>query len=603
MADSVITRDQVREEDTWRLSDLFASDAAWEAALSAAAGQAQELSGMQGTIDRAERLFRALALSDAMHEQILRVYAFAKMHRDEDNGNSKYQGMTDRAARAMTDCAAAEAYLVPEITALGADTVAQWSKSCTELAVYAHFFENLFRERAHTLSAAEETLLARAAELGDAAGDVFEMWNDADLRFDTVTDEAGNAVALTHGRYGTLMQSHDRRVREQAFHAMYRPYRAWENTLAAMQAANVKKTCFFAAARHYESALHMALSADNIAPEVYHNLIDCMHEGIPALCDYLALRREMLGLSELHLYDLQVPLISIEEKKYTYEQAQKLVLAAVAPLGEEYCADMRRAFSERWVDVYENRGKTSGAYSWGSNDVHPYVLLNFQGTIGDVFTLAHEMGHAMHSYYTNCTQPPVYKNYKIFVAEVASTVNENLLMEYLLAHTDDARLRAFLIGHRLEEFRTTVYRQTMFAEFERETHAAFERGEALTAEYFNALYFGLNEKYMGGGAVIDPDIAWEWARIPHFYSDFYVYQYATGYSAAIALARGILRGGDAPARYRAFLKSGDSKYPLELLADAGVDLRTRAPICAALDCFRADLSAFRAMSANQMEKF
>ena len=599
MSQKILSREEIEEKDTWKLSDLFETDDAWEEALKTLPKMAGKLSAMQGKLTSAASLYDALEMHDALSDSVLRVFAYAKMHRDEDNGNGKFQGMTDRATRIMTECAAAASFLVPEITSIGEDTVTEWIGREKNLTSYAHYFHNIFRESKHILSAAEEKILTRTAELGEAAGEVFEMWNHADLTFDSVKNEKGEEVPLTHGRYASLMQSRDRRVREDAFHAMYRAYRTWENTLSAMMSANVKKTCFFASVRNYGSALEMALSEDNIAPEVYHNLIDCMHEGIPALCDYLNLRREQLGLEELHLYDLQVPLVSLEEKKYTYEQAQEIVLQAVAPLGEQYVSDMKQAFSERWVDVYENRGKTSGAYSWGSNDVHPFVLLNFQGTIGDVFTLAHEMGHAMHSFYTNQTQPSVYKSYKIFVAEVASTVNENLLMEHLLRTSEDEKLRAYLIGHRLEEFRTTVYRQTMFAEFERETHAAFERGESLTAEFLCDLYYKLNKTYMGDGAVIDRDIAWEWARIPHFYSDFYVYQYATGYSAAVALAKGILNSKDSAARYREFLKSGDSKYPLELLADAGVDLRSMEPIRAAIACFREDIRAFRALQKKK----
>ena len=592
MSDKVLERNEIPEEYTWRLSDLFESDELWEKALSEGEKISDELADMQGKIDTKEKLFYALELSQKTSEKLMRAYAFAKMHRDEDNSNAKYQAMTDRAMRIITEAGAKEAFLVPEIIAIGKEKVMEWVEDGA-LSLYKHYLENVFRESEHILSAKEEAILAHTAEIGEAAGEIFEMWNHADLKFGSIEDEDGNDVEVTHGRFSALLQSYDRRVRKDAFAAVYREYKKWENTLAATLASNIKKTCFFAKVRGYESALDMALSEDNIPAQVYNNLILSMRKGLPALSDYLKLRKEILGVDEVHLYDVYVPLVEIDEKKYTFEEAKELVLEAVKPLGNQYVSDMKRAFEERWIDVYENRGKTSGAYSWGSNDVHPYVLLNFDGTLGDVFTLAHEMGHAMHSYYTNNTQPSVYKNYKIFVAEVASTVNENLLMTYLLNTTDDKKLKAYLIGHRLEEFRTTVFRQTMFAEFEKETHSAYEKGESLTAEYLSEVYYKLNRDYMGDVAIIDEEIAMEWARIPHFYSDFYVYQYATGYSAAVTLADKILNTADGRDKYLEFLRSGDSDYPIEILAKAGADLRTDEPILKAVEVFKNDAGKLR----------
>lgn len=590
MEEKVLLRSEIQEEYTWNLSDLFKSDELWEEALKEVSAIADKLVAMQGKIEDKESLLNALKIRDELSEISLRVYAYAKMHRDEDNSDSKYQGMTDRAMRVMTESDAKCSYLVPEITALGAEKVNSWISG--DLLVYKHYLEDVFRESEHILTAAEEEILTYAGEIGEAPSEIFDMWNHADLTFDDVCD-GDKKMPLTHGRYAGYLQSENRNIRKDSFEKMYKAYESWQNTLSATMSSNVKKTCYFARIRKYKSALSMALSEDNIAPSVYDNLIATMRKGIPALCKYLDLRREILKLDELHMYDLYVPIVSIDEHKYTYEEAKELVLKSVAPLGETYVSDMKRAFNERWIDVYENKGKTSGAYSWGSNDVHPYVLLNFQGTIGDVFTLAHEMGHAMHSYYTNKAQPSIYKNYKIFVAEVASTVNENLLMMHLLKTTEDKRMRAYLIGHKLEEFRTTVYRQTMFAEFEKETHAAYERGEALTSEFLCGLYLNLNRDYMGKSAVIDDEIKYEWARIPHFYSDFYVYQYATGYSAAVAISNDIINDESAAKRYLEFLSSGDSDYPLNLLARAGADLNTPEPIAKAIASFESDIEEFK----------
>lgn len=592
MSNKVLERNDIPEEYTWRLSDLFESDELWERTLADGEKLSDVLSDMQGKINTKETLLAALELSQKISEKLMRAYAYAKMHRDEDNSNAKYQAMTDRAMRIITEAGAKEAFLVPEIISLGKDKVMPWTGE-GELSVYEHYLENVFRESEHILSAKEEAILAHTAEIGEAAGEIFEMWNHADLKFGSIEDEEGNNVEVTHGRFSAFLQSYNRRVRKDAFKAVYSEYKKWENTLAATLASNVKKTCFFAKIRGYDSALDMALSEDDIPEQVYNNLVAAMRRGLPALGEYLKLRKDVLGVDEVHLYDVYVPIVEIQEKKYTFEQAKELVLEAVKPLGNQYVSDMKRAFDERWIDVYENRGKTSGAYSWGSNDVHPYVLLNFDGTLGDVFTLAHEMGHAMHSYYTNNTQPSVYKNYKIFVAEVASTVNENLLMTYLLKITKDTKLKSYLIGHRLEEFRTTVFRQTMFAEFEKEVHAAYEKGESLTAEYLSEVYYKLNCDYMGAVATIDEEIAMEWARIPHFYSDFYVYQYATGYSAAVTLADKILNTADGKDKYLEFLRSGDSDYPIEILARAGADLRTNEPILKAIEVFKNDVEKLR----------
>ncbi|HEY8343384.1 MAG TPA: oligoendopeptidase F, partial [Calditerricola sp.] len=417
---------------------------------------------------------------------------------------------------------------------------------------------------------------------------VYGMLSDADLRFPTIRDEDGDEVELTKGRYLTFLESPDRRVRREAFTALYRVYESKVHTFAALFAASVKKDVFFARARHYRSALEAALTPNRIPVAVYTQLIDTVRRHLPLLHRYLALRKKALGLDELHMYDLYVPLARLK-RTVPYEKAAELVTRALAVLGDDYVRVLKEAFASRWIDVYENRGKRSGAYSWGAYGTHPYVLLNYQGTLHDVFTLAHEMGHALHSHYSWTHQPYVYAHYRIFVAEVASTVNEILLVRHLLARTQDPTERLALLHHQLEQFRTTVFRQTMFAEFEKWAHEQVEGGQPLTAETLCTQYRQLNEAYHGPAVTVDPQIAYEWARIPHFYTPFYVYQYATGYAAAIALAQGILeRPKEAVPRYLAFLKAGSSDTPIALLQRAGVDMTRPEPIEKALAVF-ADL--------------
>lgn len=592
MASSIPERTEIEQKYKWKLEDLYPDNEAWERDLQSGFKQIEALAAYQGVLEQgAKTLLDCLQFCDQLGDTALKVFAYARMRRDEDNRNDTYQSMTDRAAVMSTAVGEATAFVAPEVIRMGEKRIEEFIREEPELAVYRQYFHDILRESAHTLSQEEEKLLASAALIAEAPSDIYDMWSNADIQFGTIEGDDGEKKTLTQGNYISFLESSDREVRKRAFEALYAQYQAYENTLTATLSSNVKANEFYAKARKYDSAIHMSLSADNIALNVYDNLIDTVHQKLPLLKRYLKLRKRILGLDELHMYDLYTPMVAAQRQSVDYEQACETVLEALAPLGEEYTSQVRKALQEGWVDVYENQGKTPGAYSWGSNDAHPYVLLNYQGTLNDVFTLAHELGHAMHSFYTNAEQPSVYKNYRIFVAEVASTVNENLLMEHLIKTCgNDANRKAYLLNHRLEEFRTTLYRQTMFAEFEKQIHRFYEEDQPLTAPLLCECYRKLNEVYFAPEAVIDPEIAYEWARIPHFYSSFYVYQYATGYSAAVALADGILRKREnAVERYLAFLKGGSSAYPLDLLRGAGVDLSTPEPVQKALESFSATL--------------
>ncbi|MBQ5777453.1 MAG: oligoendopeptidase F [Oscillospiraceae bacterium] len=566
------SRKEIDSKYKWKLEDIFASDEAWETAFSDVRARAKSFEDYKGrTTENAKTLLEVLTVLDEIGEDLLSVSVYASMRRDEDNLVSKYRALVERAGELESDVAGAVSFVEPEITACGKDRVLRYMDEEAGLKIYAHFFDNLFREAEHILTPYGEKLLALSGPVGDAAHDIFSAMNNADLQFDPVTDKEGKTHELTHGRYGTFLESADRTLRKSAYDSMYTQYKKYKNTFAATFASNVKSDLFYAKARGYESTMQMRLSGSFVPAGVYDGLIDEVTNGIPVLSEYLKLIKSRLGLPELCMYDLYTPIIPADDEFIPYEKACEMVLEAVKPLGEQYVSDMKRAFSEGWVDVYENRGKTPGAYSWGDNLHHPFVLLNYQGKTEDVFTLAHEMGHAMHSYYTNKTQPLTYRNYKIFVAEVASTVNENLLLEYLLKDATGDR-RAYLLGRRLEAIRTTFYRQTMFAEFEKTSHAAYANGEALTAESLSEMYAALNEKYYGAVCACDENIAYEWARIPHFYTSFYVYQYATGFAAATAIKELVLKDSKNAEKYMSFLSSGDSDYPLEVLKRAGVDL-------------------------------
>ena len=580
-------RSEIAEADKWALEDLFLTDADWEAAVKQLEEQLAQLKGYAGKVSAsADALYAYLTLADEtenLFEKVL-VYSNEKMH--EDMGNSTYQGYAAQAQAAAARLSAAEAFFEPELLAMEESRLQGFLKEEPELEKYRLLINRIWRRKAHTLSAAEEEILAKTYEMATAPDDIFSMFNDADAKFGTIRDENGKEVELTHGRFGGFMESSDRRVRKEAFEALYQTYDQFQNTLAATYSANVKKAKFYADVRKYPSALAAALAPGNIPTEVYDNLIETVHRFLPAMYCYVALRKRALGVEELHMYDVYVPLVADQTKKIPFAEAKEIVKRGLAPMGEEYVSHLEEGFDHRWIDVYENRGKRSGAYSWGAYGTHPYVLLNYQGKLDDVFTLAHEMGHALHSWYSNANQPYVYSGYLIFVAEVASTCNESLLMQYLLKESKDKKEKAYLLNHFIDQFKGTLFRQTMFAEFEKITHEMYAKGESLTAERLCAVYMDLNRKYFGEEMVSDPQIALEWARIPHFYTEFYVYQYATGFSCAIALSKRILEMGEAGvADYMKFLKGGCSKDPIELLKMAGVDISTPKPVEDALQLF------------------
>ena len=586
MKQTIPVRADADPKYTWALEDIYPSDEAWDAAYAEAQNFSRQISAFRGRLGSSARtLLEFLQLGETISVAFDSLYGYAQRRSDEDTAVSKYQGMSSKAISLMVAVDAAGSFETPELLAIPDEKLDQFYQELPELTVYRTYLDNLRRKRAHILSDAEEKLLASAGEISQSPDTIYSMFADADLKFPPAVDSAGNEHELTHGSYIPLMHSTDRVLRKSAFQSLYSMYGKFRNTAAAILTAQVKQLKFHADARRYPSTLHMSLDSSNVPTEVYTNLIQAVHDNMQPMYRYVALRKKLLGVDELHMYDLYTPIVADADEKIPYEQAKETVLRALAPMGEDYLNILREGFDNRWIDVYENVGKCSGAYSAGLR-VHPYVLLNYADTLDSMFTLAHEMGHAIHSYLSNKNQPVIYSDYVIFVAEVASTCNEALLMQYLLNNTTDPRKRAYLINYFLEQFRTTLYRQTMFAEFELEINRRNEAGESLTAEVYNQIYHDLNVRYFGDGIVIDPEIDLEWARIPHFYYDYYVYQYATGYAAAIALSRRILREGEPAVRdYLEFLSGGCSKDPISLLRGAGVDMATTQPITEALRLF------------------
>ncbi|GGI99657.1 oligoendopeptidase F [Alicyclobacillus cellulosilyticus] len=582
-------RSEIEDRYKWRLEDMYAVDALWEQDAQRLRQLLQELAAENGRLgESAEHLLRALRLQDQISELIGRLYAYARMRRDEDNTNAKYQALTDSAMKLYVEVQATRAFLEPEILSIPEERLQAFLSACEPLRQYRFLLEELLRQKPHVLSREQEEILAAFGEVTQAPSQIFTMFNNADTRFPKIRDEQGREVEVTHGRYIQFLESRNRDVRKAAFDAVYSTYAKHRNTLAAIYGSSVKKDVVYARLRRYESARQMALDADNVPVSVYDNLIAAVREALPSLHKYLALRKRVLGLDELHMYDLYTPIVGDVDWRMSYEEAVEVVLRAVAPLGEEYVQVAREGLTSGWVDVFENKGKTSGAYSWGTYGVHPYILLNYQGNLHDVFTLAHELGHAMHTYFSHKHQPVTYADYTIFVAEVASTCNEALLMHHLLQNTNDKKRRAYLINHQLEGVRGTLIRQTMFAEFEKLTHEQVEQGGALTPDWLCRTYYDLNRAYFSAVCHVDEDIQLEWARIPHFYNAFYVYKYATGISAATALAQKILTEGEpAVTRYLEFLKSGGSDYPIQLLRKAGVDMESPEPVRATLRQFDA----------------
>lgn len=572
-------RADVPEKDKWAIQDLFATDDDWRAALAKAKEFLPRITAFRGRLaESGAVLLSFFRLDDEISLAFDALVHYAQRRSDEDTRVAAYQEMVSQVTRFAVEIQSAAAFETPELLAISDEDMNRLYAEAPELELYRLNIDRIRRRREHVLSDKEEAILAAAGEMAASPDDIYSMLNDADLKFPDAVDKDGVAHPVTHGTFIPLMQSYDRVLRKSAFDSLYSVYGQFRNTSAATLSAQLKQLLFFANVRKYPSTLDAALDGNEVPTEIYRNLIDAVHRSFAPMYRYVALRKKLLGVDELHMYDLYVPVVDGVEMKFTFEEAKEIALKALAPLGEDYLNLLREGFANGWIDVYENEGKRSGAYSAGAR-VHPYVLLNFKGTLDDVFTLVHEMGHSIHSYLSNKTQPTAYQDYVIFVAEVASTCNEALLMEYLLSVTTDKKERAYLINHFLEQFRGTLYRQTMFAEFELAANEMTQRGEGTTAEALCAMYKKLNEQYFGPEMNVDEEISLEWARIPHFYYDYYVYQYATGYAAAIALSRRILREGEAAVKdYLGFLSGGCSADPITLLRGAGVDMASPKPI-------------------------
>lgn len=579
-------RSEIPDNFKWHLEDIISSNEKWEdefSQLERLISEENKFSGHLG--DNVETLAACFEWMDDLSRRIEDLYSYARMRRDEDNRQTIYQAMSDRAGMLSVRIGSLFSFVVPELLALPEKRLEEYKQN-DKIRLYTHAIDDIVRKREHVLSAIEEKLLAETGEIAQAPSMIFTMANNADLKFPMITDENDQKVELTKGNYIQFLESANRRVRKEAFEILYHTYQKQINTWAATLNSSVKTDVFYAKTRRYSTVLESSLDDDRVPIKVYDSLINTVHKFLPEMYRYISLRKKALGLDELHMYDIYVPMVPESKKVINYDEAQKMVLDGVRPLGEEYQGILKNAFKSGWIDVYENEGKTSGAYSWGTYSAHPFVLLNHQDNLNSMFTIAHEMGHALHSYFSNRTQPHIYAKYTIFVAEVASTLNEALVMEHLINTVEDRKLLAYLINHYLEQFRGTVFRQTMFAEFEREIHSLVEKGESLTAEKLSKCYLDLNTLYYGPDMILDQEIAIEWARIPHFYNAYYVYKYATGFSAATALARGILDEGEpAVKRYLDFLSSGGSNYPIELLRKAGVDMETPQPVDEALKVF------------------
>lgn len=581
------SRDEIDERYRWDLSSIYADDEAFLAALEEAKGCATKLAAYRGKISQSpEELLAYLQLSDEAGVELGKLVNYAQRKLDEDTRKATYQDYSAQVVSVYTEVSSATSWFAPELLKLDDAQMEQFFVACPELELYRRALHMVFRQRGHILGDAEEELLARAQDMAMQPEHIFSLFNDADLTFEDAIDAQGETHPVTHGSYVPLMMSDDRVLRKSAYTSLYAAYEQFRNTAAATLGAQAKQLKFYTDARKYPTALEYCLDQNEVPTEVYTNLISCVHEHFAPMHKYVELRKQVLGVDELHFYDLYVPIIEDVDMEFTYEEACDLILEALEPLGEDYLEIVREGLSKRWIDVYETPGKRSGAYSAGGYGMHPVILMNFQGQLDDVFTLIHEMGHSIHTYLSCKTQPSVYSDYVIFVAEVASTVNETLLTQHLLKTRTDPRERAYILNHFLEQFKGTLYRQTMFAEFELAFNEIAARGEGITAEALGEIYRELNASYYGPDIVVDDQIAVEWARIPHFYYQYYVYQYATGFSAAIALSNRILKeGAPAVADYLGFLSGGSSKTPIELLKGAGVDMTTPEPTAQALAYF------------------
>lgn len=592
------TRDQIDSKYKWNIEAMIPDESVISGELETIKKEAEAYGeDFAGRLtESADTLLAAFQKRDDIWRRLEKIYVYARMRRDENNAETKYQAMADQCNSVIAAVSASMAFFTPELLSASEETILAYIDAAPGLEIYRFAICDTMRQKAHILTQAEENILAQMSEITGATNDIFTMLNNADIKFGTIIDEDGDETEVTHGNFIKFMESHDRDVRKNAYNAVYDAYKELINTIASAYNYNTKTDVVSARIRKYESARAAALSGDNIPAEVYDNLVAEVHKNLPAMHRYVELRKKLLGVDKLYMYDMYVPLIKLPETSVSFEEGLDIMRNALQPLGEEYLTKMNKGIEEGWIDVYENKGKTSGAYSFGCYDSYPYILLNYTDTLKDVFTIIHEMGHSMHSRYTRDEQPYIYGSHSIFTAEVASTVNESLLMQHLLRTEDEKEMRKYLLNMHLEEFRTTLFRQTMFAEFEDITHKTIESGETLTAEWMCQQYEDLNAQYYGSAGEKDDVIRYEWARIPHFYNAFYVYKYATGYSAATAISKKILTEGKPAAQdYIRFLKTGESDHPIELLKIAGVDMSSPLPVQQAMETFNQLLDEFESL--------
>lgn len=579
-------RNEIQELDKWSVNEVYSNDEVWEKEYKELQEEAPKLKEFEGKLNNGEMLLKYFQFNEKVSRKAEKIYVYAHLRSDEDTSNTKYQAMMNKIDAYMAEYGTFTAYVVPEILALPDGTIEKQLEEVQELKQYKFLLDNILKEKPHVLSKKEEELLAAASDCLDAPSSIHNIMTNADMKFGNIKDEDGEEVELTEGNYSSFIRSKNREVRENAFKALFGEYKAFENTLATTLSSSIKAFNFSAKIRNYNSALEASLKPNDIPLEVYTNAIKTIDNNLSSLHRYVGLKKRLLGLEEMHMYDLYVPVIEIEKERVEFDKAVEMAVEGLNPLGEEYLNIFNEGINGGWIDKYINKGKRGGAYSWGGYDTKPYVLLNYNYELNDVSTLVHEMGHSIHSYYSRKEQSYYYAGYTLFCAEVASTTNEALLIHHLINKETDKKKKLYLINQELEQIRTTVFRQLMFAEFELYTHESFEKGIPLTAEDYNSKWHELNVKYFGPDMVVDSEIDVEWSRIPHFYSDFYVYQYATGYAAASAFAKSILdKEPNAVEKYVGFLKSGGSDYPIEILKKAGVDMTTPMPLEATIDRF------------------
>lgn len=580
-------RKDIDIKDTWNLESIYANNELWEEDYAALEKDATEFAKLKGAIEAdVSKIPAVLDAYYGLHRRLSKLSVYARMRFDQDTTDSTYQTMSAKIGSLGVKIGAASAFVEPEILSYSKEKLEAAEKENERTAYYGRKIEEMLRGQEHTLDAEKEELLAAAGDMAEAPDDIFSVLMNADMKYPDIVLEDGTHLPLTNSTYISYMESPDRAVREGAFKTLYGQIASLKNTFAAIYRGNLKQAKFYAQSRKYSSARAMYLADSNVPESVYDNLLSAVHEALPMMYRYVAVRKKVLGVDKLHMYDVYTPIVAAQNQTYEFEQAKQMVLEALKPMGEDYLSHAREGFENRWIDIYPNKGKKGGAYSWGCYDSQPFILLNYTKNLDSVFTLIHEMGHSIHSYYSITAQDYAYSDYKIFVAEVASTCNECLLMHDLLEKTTDKEQRKYLLNHYLDSFKGTLFRQTMFAEFEKTAHDYCAQGKPLTAEALSQMYLELNQKYFGPDMEKDEEIAYEWMRIPHFYTPFYVYQYATGYSAAVALSAKILKEGKpAVDAYMSFLKGGESKDPIDLLKMAGVDMTTEKPVADALALF------------------